>query len=343
MQIHTEGHATARTICSSTYQGSQLFSLEITFPRALLAEFNTHRILSKNSASSRAVPLWKRIRSAIDNPFIPTSLGRNKAGMQAGDILPPEDHSKARDNWLVSRDAATVVAFHFAGGAREILAQSKHNPDAYRIIDYIENLQQRYSDTRSACKTLSVPLHKQHAARILEPYLYHTVIVTGTHWRNLLALRASEQAQPEMQDVSIAIARALKASTPKALSLGEWHRPYIDPGDIEETNEPKLLSHISAGRCARVSSLNHNGVRSIDDDIRLADSLLRDGHMSPFEHVAQAGERKGYNGNLSTVWTQYRKILRDENDFSRLISDETLLEGMRGDRSLAAFVRELPA
>jgi hypothetical protein len=65
--------------------------------------------------------------------------------------------------------------------------------------------------------------------------------------------------------------------------------------------------------------------------------------MSPFEHVAQAGERKGYNGNLSTVWTQYRKILRDENDFSRLISDETLLEGMRGDRSLAAFVRELPA
>ena len=40
-------------------------------PRIILAEFNTHRLFSRNSASSRAIPFKKMVQSVLENPFIP--------------------------------------------------------------------------------------------------------------------------------------------------------------------------------------------------------------------------------------------------------------------------------
>ena len=39
---------------SKDVRGNRITTFVITFPRIVLAEFNTHRMLSKNSASSRA-------------------------------------------------------------------------------------------------------------------------------------------------------------------------------------------------------------------------------------------------------------------------------------------------
>jgi hypothetical protein len=41
--------------------GERLTTFEVTFPRIVLAEFNTHRMLSRNSASSRAIPVEKML------------------------------------------------------------------------------------------------------------------------------------------------------------------------------------------------------------------------------------------------------------------------------------------
>ena len=52
-------------------QGDELISVLCTFPRIILAEVNTHRMLSKNTSSSRAIPFNKMVEAIQENPFIP--------------------------------------------------------------------------------------------------------------------------------------------------------------------------------------------------------------------------------------------------------------------------------
>src|SRR4051812_49960571 len=64
--------------------GHRLTTLEATFPRFVLAEFNTHRVFSRNSASSRAIPVAKQLRRVLDDPYLPIEFGSHKPGVQAG-------------------------------------------------------------------------------------------------------------------------------------------------------------------------------------------------------------------------------------------------------------------
>lgn len=50
---------------------SRITTMIVTFPRFILAEFNTHRMFSRNSASSRAIPFEKMLEVVQNNPFIP--------------------------------------------------------------------------------------------------------------------------------------------------------------------------------------------------------------------------------------------------------------------------------
>lgn len=117
-EVYSEGTATARTICDSQYKKSRLVSVEVTFPRPLLAEFNTHCRLSRNSASSRAIPVWKRMVAVIEKPYIPNSLGANQAGMQSGEELSKKDRKRAIKNWLFGRDMSLVQAYALIGGRK---------------------------------------------------------------------------------------------------------------------------------------------------------------------------------------------------------------------------------
>ena len=52
-------------------QGDRLTSVLVTMPRIILSEMNTHRMLSKNTSSSRAIPFKKMVEAVQNNPFIP--------------------------------------------------------------------------------------------------------------------------------------------------------------------------------------------------------------------------------------------------------------------------------
>ena len=52
-------------------EGARLTTMEVTFPRIILAEMNTHRVFSRNSASSRAIPIKKRIEMVKKHPYVP--------------------------------------------------------------------------------------------------------------------------------------------------------------------------------------------------------------------------------------------------------------------------------
>jgi hypothetical protein len=338
--------AVAKVICDSIFQGSRLTSVEVEFPRPYLAEFNTHTRFSRNSASSRAMPVWKRLLAVLERPYVPNSFGANKPGMQAKESLSEEDQKSAVSNWLVGRDIAVIQAYYLAGGKKEIMTaciKTGNQEQGEWLCTAIEELVRKYGMTSFLFKQ-DQGLHKQHANRVLEPYAFHTVIVTASHWRNFFGLRASTKAQPEANDFGIAIAKAMMASTPQELHVGQWHLPYVRQEDLDEISDMLVLARASSGKCARTSYLTHDGVRAISKDLELATDLQKSGHMSPFQHPARPredGDADGSWGNYSPVWTQYRKLIDNEGDFTKLINREELLLGCRGDQELCDFILSL--
>ncbi len=237
----------ARVIADSIApRGSRLVTIEAKMHRYVLAEFNTHRVFSRNSASSRAIPVSKQIAAVRNDPAMPLEWGSNQKGMQAGDELTGEDLEVAKKVWLAARDAAVNAAEELA----------------------------------------AVGLHKQVSNRLLEPFMWHTAIVTSTEWENFYQQRCSPLAQPEIRAVAEAMQEAMEASTPHPLDYGSWHTPYVDP---DEGLGGEDMLKISAARCARVSYLTQDGVRDVSKDIELYDRLTSASpmHASPLEHVAR--------------------------------------------------------
>ncbi len=241
---------------SITEDGHRLTTMEVTFHRFVLAEFNTHRVFSRNSASSRAIPYDKQLDRVRYDPAMPVSWPREQRGMQGGEELLGEDRDHAIWWWRYTR--------------REVMRNTK--------------------------ELRRVKLHKSVVNRLLEPYLWHTVIVTSTAWRNFFAQRASPLAQPEIRVAAEQMQAAYIDSVPKKVEEGDWHLPYIRSEDWDEITSRgvpadealKGLIEISVARCARVSYLTHDGQRDIDKDLNLYERLVsaRPMHASPLEHVA---------------------------------------------------------
>lgn len=288
----------AKIIADSVSQGGhRLTTMQVTFPRIVLSEFNTHRVFSRNSASSRAIPVLKQLMRIEENPFIPIYWGRNQSGMQAAEELSPDEQTVATGIWLQARDDAM-----------------KH----VRLL-------------------LDMGVHKQIANHLLEPWMYHTVIVTATEWSNFFALRANPDAQPEIRRIAEMMLELYRAGTPRLVREGEWHLPLIQleeyDGKFEFTLEAR---QISAARCARVSYLTHDGRHDLEADLVLYKRLTGAGHMSPLEHPATPSRYVGklvevdetalgnpiynwypvFEGNFRG-WKQLRKFVPNEDDFSK--------------------------
>ncbi|HUO61851.1 MAG TPA: FAD-dependent thymidylate synthase [Candidatus Bathyarchaeia archaeon] len=263
----------ARILADSiSTRGKRLTTLEVTFPRYVLAEFNTHRTFSRNSASSRAIPVKKQLEKIEEDPFIGEHWGANQPGMQAGAELTGEAREQAIAIW---REAG------------------RHAVEAARQLS-------------------ELGVHKQRTNRLLEPFMRQTVIVTATEWDNFYALRAHAEAQPEIRDAAIAMRDAMDASEPTELAWGEWHTPLIQP---DENFPLEQRIKISAGRCARVSYLTHDGVRNSAKDLELYDRLASSGHMSPMEHVARPLEYgEPQRGNF-IGWHQHRADIPYEDNY----------------------------
>ncbi len=261
--------------------GSRLTTMEITFPRIVLAEFNTHRIKSKNSASSRAIPVEKIIKKVNENIFIPVYWGKNQKGMSAEYELSITEQNEANQIWIEAKDNAV----------------------------------------NSVRKLLNIGVHKQIANRLLEPFMWQTVICSATSWENFFNLRCDKDAQPEIRKIAIMMCDLYNSTTPNS-NLSEtfnWHLPLIDTKefiDLLKLYSLDDIKKICVGRCARVSYLTHDGIRDPQADIDLANRLLTSGHMSPFEHSAMGLDSNVQCGNF-TGWKQYRKYLPNEDIFRK--------------------------
>ncbi|MEK6886351.1 MAG: FAD-dependent thymidylate synthase [Nanoarchaeota archaeon] len=250
--------------------GNRLTTWKLTYPRFVHAEFMTHRVFSRNAASSRAIPAEKMMKMIREDPVMPYFWGKNKPGMQATEELNEIKKEKATELWLEARTF---------------------------MVDYAERLSR-------------IPVHKQIANRLVEPWLNITVIATATEHENFFSLRAHGDAQPEIGRVAYLMLDKYNKSTPKILKPGEWHIPFTDKYCEGLSLEQKLK--IGTARVARVSYLNFEGKIDPAKDYDLHDRLKESGHWSPFEHAAKAmGTSKRY-GNFKG-WKQYRKQFNTEN------------------------------
>ena len=96
--LQRDSNITAKIICDSISEsGKRITTFELEYPRYIHCELLTHRMLSKNCSSSRAIPIEKMLGYIENNMAVPVYLGRNKSGMQAVEEI--EDKDKALSVW----------------------------------------------------------------------------------------------------------------------------------------------------------------------------------------------------------------------------------------------------
>lgn len=253
---HGTKNINARIVQDSVNQyNNRITTFEIEYPRFILSELNTHRMLSKNSASSRAIPIQKMLEHIRSNPAQPTSWGRNRSGMQATEELDELARDGAMGVWRSACDQALSHA--------NILSQ--------------------------------VGVHKQIANRVTEPWMTMKTVVTATEYANFFWLRNHKDAQPEIAELAYHMKTCLDQSNPTLLYPGEWHLPYIathrDDAAWYSDNRGNPLTleqarTVSASCCAQVS------YRKTDDTLEKAEQIFdrlinsEPVHASPVEHQA---------------------------------------------------------
>lgn len=309
----------------------RLTTMQITFPRFILAELNTHRMLSKNSASSRAIPFLKMVKNVQENPFIPIAWQVDHKGMQGNEYYTDDIDIKGfNQSWLGARDMAV----------------------------------------ESAVKLNNGKVTKQLCNRLLEPFMWHTVLISGTAWENFFELRCPQyqlpnkeevfkswkeltdyyeelhhdfwtglhleeytllerlkcnkgQAEIHMMALAEAMYDAINESKPKELKKGDWHIPYADTFEIPQLqdlyrkecsfgydpNNPTpdeyyykgledLSIKLSTAMCARISYtiVGEEKEATLETLLRIHDRMANQVpfHASPFEHCAKVMDEKEY-------------------------------------------------
>lgn len=256
--------------------GKRLTTLELNYPRCIHGELLTHRVFSRNSMSSRAIPVAKMIEQVRTNPFIPLHWGMNQPGMQAAAEADADTKDRAIDMWLHAADLA-------ADSAEDLSA---------------------------------LGLHKQLVNRLLEPFQWMRTIVTATEFENFFALRDHPDAEPHFQMLSRAMRKAMEESTPvlrdgvDLFKTSNWHLPYIREEERQAEGFLQLCK-VSAARCARVSYLTHDNEHpTLQADLALYDRLASGVpiHASPLEHQGAPAPRADIQSGNFVGWIQYRQL-----------------------------------
>lgn len=273
--------------------GDELITLEIELHRFILPEFNTHRSVSRNFQSSRAVPVEKMLEQVRNDPALPVHWGKNQRGM-------------------VAEEECSNKIVYF-GNLYDMMSVDEFWRDAAESsVAYAECL-------------VKAGYHKQIVNRLLEPFMWTKGVVTATReaFEAFFKLRCAYDAQPEIKLLAERMREAIGTSKLRKLKYGEWHLPYSDHANEDLTIKDKVK--VSTSCCAQVS------FRVLDDSLDKAKKIYdmlnlptngvfseSSPHFSPTEHQAlcmKPEDNEGLTGsdvggNFQTKnFFQYRKML----------------------------------
>jgi len=295
-------------------------TLLLHYPRCIHAEFMTHRLFSRNAASSRAIPVERQIQAILDDPYIPLVWGANQKGMQSSEecselISTMKGEEYTREAWwLTARDYAVEMARGYAKAG----------------------------------------YHKQIVNRLLEPFSHIIVVCSSTEWSNFLALRDHKDAEPHFQLLAKEVRKCLENDPVQDLKPGKWHLPFITESDWDEaaafarhtnyiypntenslTSREVALQLLIEKSVACCASTSYKTVEGFDMDQEKAHAIYTKlvksdlMHASPLEHVCQTDDWFDHNtkDGILRAWSgwgnpnqhgnfvgfrQYRKMLPGE-------------------------------
>ena len=243
----------------------RLVTIEAEYPRIIHSELLTHRMFSRNSASSRAIPFNKMCEQLTG---MPSKFGSNKSGMQDGG----NHTSKVQIIELAHNGRATISHLSPELAWGKALESSAYYAKAFSDAGY----------------------HKQVFNRLTEPFQMIKTVISSTEWSNFLWLRDDDAADPTIRELAVKIKEALDKSIPTVLSSAQWHLPYVyteggkyflTAGGTELTLDDAKM--VSAARCAAVSYRNTDYTlekcRSVWSNLIGSDKK----HASALEHQAK--------------------------------------------------------
>lgn len=257
--------------------GHRITTMRLRMPRYILAQFNTHRVFSRNTSSSRAVPTTKLVEQVRLQPFMPIGVAKNGSGMLPKEELSEELQAKFLEQW---HELSQIVA------------------------DYVENW-------------AGMGVHKQHANRALEPWLMCEVLVTSTEWSNFFEQRCQDaqpemcELACKMRE-ALEVSSPKRRVFHLPFVTDEEMKTVLEGVDVynlSDHNHQKVtdafikLGLISAGRCCRVSYLRTDAESSAEEAYKRGKMLVELNHWSPLEHQAtnydtcsktQSGNLKGF-------------------------------------------------
>lgn len=230
----------------NTATNKRLTTFQITYHRFITAEFNTHRMLSKNASSSRAIPVKKLVRKMWQDNVEPVWWGKAQKGMQAKEELTGVRKQIARCLWHTLRGINGLGALAFD----------------------------------------KLGVHKQIANRVIEPYSTITMIVSATEWDNFFNLRAHPDAQPEFQALAYQMKRLYDEHIPMQLRPGDWYIPErYDIGEKYPIHTRLKAAVGKIARVSYLTQEGTNEIeKDVALFLRLLGNVPR--HSSPSEHVA---------------------------------------------------------
>lgn len=236
------------------FTGKKIVTFELDYWRAIHAEFMTHRLFSRNAASSRAIPIAKMLEMVSESPAGPLEWGANQPGMQAKVVF---------SGW---RKATAIWAWNIA---------AKAAVNSAKILD-------------------KCGLHKQIVNRVLEPFCNIKVVITSTEFENFFWLRNHPDAQPEIKELARLMWEQYNEVKFKMLDPGQWHVPYYQEGYWIEVRDglDKFGSTLADALAISSSCSAQVSYRKLDDTLEKARMVYgrlvesEPVHASPFEHQA---------------------------------------------------------
>lgn len=249
----------------------------VMHPRAV-EHFLTHRELSRNGASRRAIPSRIQIAAVEEDDCFPAKWGREQKGMQSGEELEGNDLVRARQTWRLAKAHAVIAAKRLA----------------------------------------ATGLHKEVATAPIHPFMWRTYLVSFTNGaENFMTQRLGPAAQADIRLLAQCMDQALNNSIPIERLPGEWHLPFMESDDLGQCFmlglDPRI---VSAMRCARVSYMSHpvlaedgtileESKRNVIEDHAKGNGLAISQHWSPFEHQATPASPFDETANFRG-WQQLR-------------------------------------
>lgn len=291
---------------SITQGGHRLVSMVITLPRVVLAEIVTHRLssetwndgsvcertatpdISKNSASSRAIPFERMVGKVKEDPYMPMWSLQQK-GMQGIGMTDEQIIQSANYEWLACRDDNIA-------SARKLHDLGIHKQDCNRLLEPWQWVTQIVTSSNwdnffaLRCHEKAFPPFRKLARMMY------------------LAMLKSTPKPLEFGEWHLPFVEY-------PFSWMSWTWPMM-------ANELPDYIKYSAARCAWISYENHEKQGTPEAMLRTFDSLFKEApiHGSPLEHQATPVDllhgicymnQNNWRSNLSG-WVQARKLIAGE-------------------------------